>query len=168
MHARLEQRGVEGLSREEVKDNESGAEPRRQGRLGERLSESLANATDSARQRLQQSGEAISDARESAQQGLAKASEQASEQATEVVQGLQRSGEVLTGADIRKFDEFTEAVTRVCVGLYQDNVQLREQVAGMERQLEEATKLQAELAGRVAALEQQDDYRAGSPNKAQE
>ncbi len=60
----------------------------------------------------------------------------------------------MTGSDIRKFDEFTEAVTRVCVGLHRDNVELREQVAHLEQQLEESNRAQAEFAIRMTALEQ--------------
>ena len=60
----------------------------------------------------------------------------------------------MTGSDIRKFDEFTEAVTRVCVGLHRDNVELKERVAHLEQQLEESNRVQAELAIRLTALEQ--------------
>ena len=72
-------------------------------------------------------------------------------------QNLQRAGDVLTGADLRKFDEFTEAVTRVCVGLHRDNLELKEQVARLEQQLEESTLAQKDLAARLDVLEKGED-----------
>jgi cell division septum initiation protein DivIVA len=161
-----EEEGREGqLNPSEEQDQ---ADSRRQSRFGSRLTEGLTNATDSARKRLQQSSEAISDATDSAQQSIGKAGDKASEQVAEVAQGLQRSGEVLTGADIRKFDEFTEAVTRVCVGLYQDNVRLKEQVTALEVQLEETGQQQARLTQRIAALEGQVAARSGDSGASQE
>ena len=44
-------------------------------------------------------------------------------------QKASRSIDVMTGADIHRFDEFTDATTKVVVGLHQDLSELREQVA---------------------------------------
>ena len=46
--------------------------------------------------------------------------------------GSKRASEVFTGADIRGFDVFTDAVTRVVIGLHRDNADLRERVARLE------------------------------------
>lgn len=121
--------------------------------LGPRLTDGLRRAKDSAEQSLQRSGQTMSDTADAARQGLQRTGEAISEATDTARQGLQRSGEVLTGADIRNFDDFTEAVTRVCVGLHQDNVQLRERITHLERSLEESKSAQAELMDRVAALE---------------
>ena len=43
-----------------------------------------------------------------------------------------RTGEVLIGTDIRSLDEFTDAVTRVVVGLHRENTDLKERVARLE------------------------------------
>ena len=48
-----------------------------------------------------------------------------------------QSIDVMTGADIRRFDEFTDATTRVVVGLHQDLSELREQVARHQRVLDD-------------------------------
>ena len=121
--------------------------------FGDRFLKNVRDTVDTVNQELQ-SNETISQARESIRQGLDNAAGVASEQAPGLVQGVQRTGDVLTGSDIRKFDEFTEAVTRVCAGLHRDNVELKEQVAHLEQQLEESNRVQAELAIRLTALEQ--------------
>lgn len=48
---------------------------------------------------------------------------------------VRRSAEVMTGADIRRFEEFTEAATTAVVGVHQDQADLREQLARMEQSL---------------------------------
>ena len=121
-------------------------------RLGRRFLQNVRDTVDSVNQELQ-SNETISQARESLRQGLDNAAEVASEQAPGLVQGVQRTGDVLTGADLRKFDEFTEAVTRVCVGLHRDNVELKSQVAQLEQQLEELNLAQKDLVARLESLE---------------
>ena len=121
-------------------------------RMGRRFLQNVRDKVDSVNQELQ-ANETLSQARESLRQGLDNAAGAASEQAPGLVQGVQRTGDVFTGADIRKFDEFTEAVTRVCVGLHRDNVELRGQLARLEQQLEETNLAQKDLAARLEALE---------------
>ena len=130
----------------------NGAENQRSRRLGGRFLQRVRETADSINQEVQ-SNETISQARDSIRLGLDNAAGVASEQAPGLVQGVQRTGDVLTGADIRKFDEFTEAVTRVCVGLHRDNLELREKIAHLERQLEESSLAQGDLATRLEALE---------------
>ncbi|MCY4364779.1 MAG: hypothetical protein OXE17_00915 [Chloroflexi bacterium] len=125
-------------------------------RVGRRFLENVRDRVDSVNQELQ-SNETLSQARETVRQGLENAAGAASEQATELAEGVQRTGDVLTGADLRKFDEFTEAVTRVCVGLHRDNVELRGQIARLEQQLEESGLAQKDLAVRLEALEEGND-----------
>ena len=128
-------------------------ENRRTSRFGNRLLQNIRDTVDSINQEVQ-SNEMISQAGDSIRQGLDNAAGIANEQAPGLVQGVQRTGDVLTGGDIRKFDEFTEAVTRVCVGLHRDNLELREHIARLEQQLEESNRVQDELAIRLSALEQ--------------
>ena len=121
-------------------------------RVGRRILQNVRDKVDSVNQELQ-SNETLSQARETVRQGLENAAGVASEQAPGLVEGVQRTGDVLTGADLRKFDDFTEAVTRVCVGLHRDNVELRSQLERLEQQLEEANLAQKDLAVRLEALE---------------
>ncbi len=96
------------------------------------------------RQGLQRSGEMITEAAERG--GMA-------EQLNSAQQGLQRSGEVLTGADVRRFDEFTDAVTRVALGLHRDQAEMHELLARLEEAVNEIRESHTEMAGRLAALE---------------
>ena len=121
-------------------------------RVGRRILQNVRDKVDSVNQELQ-SNETLSQARETLRQSLDNAAEVASEQAPGLVEGVQRTGDVLTGADLRKFDDFTEAVTRVCVGLHRDNIELRSQLARLEQQLEEANLAQKDLAARLESLE---------------
>ena len=52
-------------------------------------------------------------------------------------QKASQSVDVVTGADIRRFDEFTDATTRAVVGLHQDLSELREQVARQQSVLDD-------------------------------
>ena len=121
-------------------------------RVGRRILQNVRDKVDSVNQELQ-SNETLSQARETVRQGLDNAAEVASEQAPGLVEGIQRTGDVLTGADLRKFDDFTEAVTRVCVGLHRDNVELRSRLERLEQQLEETNLAQKGLLARLESLE---------------
>ena len=125
-------------------------------RMGRGFLQNVRDKVDSVNQELQ-SNETLSQARESLRQGLDNAAGAASERAPGLVEGVQRTGDVLTGADLRKFDEFTEAVTRVCVGLHRDNVELKSQLARLEQQLEESDLAQKDLLKRLEALEEGKD-----------
>lgn len=136
--------------------NDSEAADRRNNRFGNRLLKNIRDTVETVNQELQ-TNEAISQARESVRQGVDNATGAASERAPGLVEGVQRTGDVLTGADLRKFDEFTEAVTRICVGLHRDNAELKAKVALLEKQLEESNRVQCELAVRLTALEPGED-----------
>ncbi len=69
-------------------------------------------------------------------------------------QQVSRSVEVMTGADIRRFDEFTDATTRAVVGVHQDLSELREQVVRTHRVMDDIQERQARLTERLDQLEQ--------------
>ena len=62
-------------------------------------------------------------------------------------QNVSRSVDVMTGAYIRRFDEFTDATTRVVVGVHQDLSELREQV---ERLTERIDQLEQSIRRRTS------------------
>ena len=74
-----------------------------------------------------------------------------------VRQQASRSVDVMTGADIRRFDEFTDATTRAVVGVHQDLSELREQVARTQGAVDD---VQERLTARLDQLEQSDGRRA--------
>ena len=69
-------------------------------------------------------------------------------------QKVSRPVDVMTGADIRRFDEFTDATTRAVVGLHQDLSELREQVVRTRRAVEDTQQRQERLTERLDQLEQ--------------
>ncbi len=71
-----------------------------------------------------------------------------------VRQQTSRSVDVMTGADIRRFDEFTDATTRAVVGLHQDLLELREQVARTQRVVDDIQECQERQTERIYQLEQ--------------
>ncbi len=48
-------------------------------------------------------------------------------------QSVRRSAEVMSGADIRRFEEFTDAATTAVIGVHRDQTELREQLARTEQ-----------------------------------
>ena len=69
-------------------------------------------------------------------------------------QSVQRSAEVMTGADIRKFEDFTEAATTAIIGVHRDQAELREQLARTEQSLHALQQGQTELREQLARTEQ--------------
>ena len=111
---------------------------------------------------IRRSGEAIADASlrsvaEATTRGIQRSSEVVAEATTDAAgatrRGAVRTGEVLSGADIRRFDEFTEAVTRVAVGLHHDQADVKERVVRLEHEAAEIRRFQAELAERLESIE---------------
>lgn len=49
-----------------------------------------------------------------------------------ISESVARSADVLTGGDIRKFQEFTDAATTAIVGIHQDQTELRERLERLE------------------------------------
>ena len=73
---------------------------------------------------------------------------------------VSRSADVMTGADIRRFDEFTDATTRAVVGIHQDLSELREQFARTQDAVEDVRERQKALAEWLDQLEQSDGRHA--------
>ena len=118
-----------------------------------RLSKSLSEKVEEARQGLQRSNEAIAETADSVKQGMQQTGTTVSEATETARQNLQRSGEVLTGADLRKFDEFTEAVTRACIGLYHDELDSRKRLELLEELINQVAQTQGEIIERLTQLE---------------
>lgn len=68
-------------------------------------------------------------------------------------QNVSRPVDVLTGADIRRFDEFTDATTRAVVGVHQDLSVLQGKVVRMHRTVDDMRERQKRLAERIDQLE---------------
>ena len=66
-------------------------------------------------------------------------------------QQVSRSVDVMTGADIRRFDEFTDVTTRAVVGLHQDLSELRDQADRTQRAVDD---IEERLTERLDQLEQ--------------
>ena len=69
-------------------------------------------------------------------------------------QKISRSVDAVTGADIRRFDEFTDATTRAVVGVHQDLSELRDQAARTRREVDDIQKRQERLTERLDQLGQ--------------
>ena len=67
--------------------------------------------------------------------------------------GVERSAEVMSGADIRRFEEFTDAATTAIVGVHQDQAELRERLDASEQSLDELQQGQAKLAEGLTSVE---------------
>ena len=126
-------------------DNEQNAEENQQQTgVGARLSGRLNRGRQAVRQGMERADEALSASAERA--GM-------SEQLDSARQTLQRSGEVLTGADIRQFDDFTDAVTRVVLGLHRDRDDMAQRLTQLEQSIEEVREIQTQLAEQLASIE---------------
>ena len=69
-------------------------------------------------------------------------------------QQVSRSAEVLSGSDIRRFDDFTDAATRAVVGVHRDQAELREHLADMDQTANELRQEQLSVAARLETTEQ--------------
>ena len=67
-------------------------------------------------------------------------------------QQISRSAEVLSGADIRKFDDFTDATTRAVVGVHRDQAELRELQTKLAEQIERTNQAVDSVRQRQAKL----------------
>ena len=64
---------------------------------------------------------------------------------------VSRSAEVMSGADIRRFEDFTEAATTAVVGVHRDQAELREQISQIKQSVND---VEAELRERLNHIEQ--------------
>ena len=69
-------------------------------------------------------------------------------------QKVSRSVDVLTGVDIRRLDEFTDAATRAVVGVHQDVSELQGEVVRVQRQVDDMRASQKRQNERIERLEQ--------------
>lgn len=121
--------------------------------LGSRLSQRLNRGREVVRQSVERADEALTAQAERA--GM-------SEQLDSARQTLRTSSEVLTGADIRQFDEFTDAVTRVVLGLHRDQADTAQRLTTIEQSIDEIRQTQAQLADQLASIERMLASQAGS------
>ena len=66
---------------------------------------------------------------------------------------VRRSAEVMSGADIRRFEEFTDAATTAVIGVHRDQAELGERLAATEQSLDELQQGQAKLAKSLTRVE---------------
>lgn len=68
-------------------------------------------------------------------------------------QTVRRSADVMSGADIRRFEEFTDAVTTAVTGVHRDQSELRESLRVTEQSVGDLRGGQADLVERLSRLE---------------
>lgn len=68
-------------------------------------------------------------------------------------EGVKRSADVMSGADIRRFDDFTDAATTVIVGVHRDQSALRERIDRAEQSIADARRGREDLVNRLAQVE---------------
>ena len=83
----------------------------------------------------EQSTEAVSKAAKRADQAMTTGAERAgvSDQLNAARDTAKRSAEVMSGSDIRQLDEFTDAATRVLVGLHRETAEQAARIEALER-----------------------------------
>ena len=82
-----------------------------------------------------QGAEAVARAAKQADEAVITGAQHAgvSDQLNTARETVKRSTEVLSGSDIRLLDEFTDAATRVLMGLYRENVEQAERITRLEQ-----------------------------------
>ena len=82
-----------------------------------------------------QGAEAVTRAAKQADEAVTTGAQHAgiSDQLNTARETVKRSTEVLSGSDIRLLDEFTDAATRVLLGLYRENVEQAERITRLEQ-----------------------------------
>ena len=66
---------------------------------------------------------------------------------------VRRSADVMSGEDIRRFEEFTDAVATTVTGIHRDQSELRERLRVTEQSVGDLRGGQADLAERLSRLE---------------
>lgn len=66
---------------------------------------------------------------------------------------VQRSAEVMTGADIRRFDEFTSAATTAVIGIHQDQAEVKERLIHVDQVVSDLQDGQVRLSERLDRVE---------------
>ena len=148
----------------ENQEKQDDAAKRRLGGLRSRFTERLDRGRQAAGQAIQRSGDAVSESAAQVDEALTKSADRAglSDQLDATRRGVRRSGEVLSRADIRQFDEFTDAVTRVVVGLHRDQAELASRLAQLEQTIADLRQENARMTERLAGLEKADAGQSGN------
>ena len=83
----------------------------------------------------EQSAEAVAKTAKRGDQAVTTGAERAgvSDQLNTARETLKRSTEVISGSDIQRLDEFTDAATRVLMGLYRETVEQAERITRLEQ-----------------------------------
>ncbi len=140
---------------DETQRDEDDAANQPLGGLRSRLAGGLDRGRQAANQGIQRSREIAAESVTRADETLTRSAEQAglSDQLEAARRGVRRSSEVLTGADISRLDEFTDAVTRVALGLHRDQVEQASRLTQFELTVDELRRDKAKMAERLAELE---------------
>ena len=87
----------------------------------------------------EQNTEAVAKAAKRADEVVTRGADRAgvSDQLNTARETVKRSAEVMSGSDIRRLDEFTDAVTRVLMGLYRENQEQSERITRLEQTVSE-------------------------------
>ncbi len=83
----------------------------------------------------EQGADAVSKAAKRADQAMTSGAERAgvSDQLNTARDTAKRSAEIMSGSDIRQHNEFTDAVTRVLMGLHRDTVEQAARIEALEQ-----------------------------------
>ena len=86
-----------------------------------------------------QTGGAIAKTAKQADEAITKGAERigVSEQLNTARDTAKRSAEVMSGSDIRQLDEFTDAATRVLMGLHRETVEQAARIQALEQTVNE-------------------------------
>ena len=86
-------------------------------------------------------------------------------------QGVRRSAEVMSGADMRRFEDFTEAAATAVIGVHRDQTELRERLTHLEQSVKDLQQGQATLLENLTRMEhfiraqiEPEQSRVGSPS----
>lgn len=76
-------------------------------------------------------------------------------------QRAKRSAEVISGADIRRFEEFTDAAATAVIGVHRDQAELRERLIRTEQSIADLQQVQAKLVQSLTRVEHSIRSRTG-------
>lgn len=118
------------------------------GRITEQSTEAVAKATKRADEAVTRGAESagvseqLSTARETVKRSAEAVTTRAEQagvpnQLNTARETVKRSAEVMSGSDIRRLDEFTDAATRVLMGLYRENQEQSERITRLEQTVSE-------------------------------
>ena len=136
------------------RDNGDGSGHRLDG-IKSGLQKNLPRGRRAARRGIQRSADKVAESAKQGDEIATRLAERAGlkDQLDATRRGVRRSGEVLTGADITRLDEFTDALTRVALGLHRDQGELAARLTQLEQTVHELRREQLEMAELLARLE---------------